>query len=246
MTRTRGFTLIELLVAMGIGMVVLLLAVTSLDQAGTGYGRSTDGIAAEREARAVLTQIAEDLSKAVYHREMVMEENDDGLPRDRLGFLVLEPDDAQTDEQRIGDLCATVYYVKDLQSAGRVQRCLMRGFRGSEETFQALESGDVASLFAETAADEPVSFGVLSFDIQPLRRSPAGGWQEWPEASMKGADVPPEAVKIRLIVARRSLAGKLNSTEDWNSSPLIPSPDHVNESNQVESYEIIQDFAHAS
>ncbi len=233
---------------MGIGMVVLLLAVTSLDSASTGYGRNTDGIAAEREARAVLTQIAGDLSSAVWHEDTVLENKGGDRPTDRLGFLMLQPADAQTEGKRIGDLCATVYYIKDIETSGRSMRCLMRGFRNSEATFDALRDHDVPSLFAEEEADEPVSFGVLSFDVSPLRRNANGGWEEWQEDIVEASPrVPePDAVRIRLVVARRELAAKLVRAEDWTASPRLPAHDRVGESNQVETYEIVQAFAHPS
>jgi prepilin-type N-terminal cleavage/methylation domain-containing protein len=63
MTR-RGFTLIELLATMAVGGVLLLLAAGLLGRAGQGYARGSDGIAAEREARAALALIADDLAQA--------------------------------------------------------------------------------------------------------------------------------------------------------------------------------------
>lgn len=247
MKKHSGFTLIELVVSMGIGMIILLLAVTSLNSASTGYGRNTDGISAEREARAVLTQIAEDLSKAVWHKDTVVEKGTEPRRRDKIGFLFLQPADAQTEAEHIGDLCATVYYVADLATGGREVRCLMRGFRGSEETFEAIRSDDVASLFDAVESDEPISIGVLSFEVSPLERQEGGGWTDWIDQRTTDSDDPfasaPQGVKLRLVVARRELMAKLRASEDWDQSPLIPKPDLDNESKQVEVYEILHPFS---
>lgn len=231
---------------MGIGMVVLLLAVSSLDSAGKGYGRNTDGITSEREARASLTQIGEDLSRAVWHRDTLVKHEGEDRALDQLGFLMLQPDDAQSDDERIGDLCATVYYVADLDTGGRMVRCLMRGFRNSQATFEAVKEGNVASLFGKTDADEPVAFGVLSFGVTPLRRMESGEWHDMEEGEMSSGTTQPEAFRLKLLLARRELAAKLMRSEDWEQSRLIPDSEHVEESNQVEFYEVIQNFAHPS
>ncbi len=244
MKARAGFTLIELMVSMALGAVVLLLAVGALRAVGDGYGRSTDGVAAEREARAVLTQAAEDLSKGVGGREMVFERNGEGWRRDRLGFFCLQPADAQSDAERVGDLCAVVYYVEDIEIGGDTVRCLMRGFRGSGETFEALRNDNETSLFAREDADEPVAFGVVSFEVNPVLRED-DGWTEW-RAEEDPEWTGPDAVGLRVVVARRELIAKLRDSGGWNGSPLLGEPEEADRSDQLEIYEILQSFAHAS
>lgn len=256
MRARRGFSLIELMVSMAVGMIVLLLAVSALRAVGEGYGRGTDGVAAEREARAVLTQAAEDLSKAVSGLEMVFEDSGSGWRRDRLGFFCLQPDDAQADSERVGDLCAVVYYVEDIEVGGELVRCLMRGFRGSQESFAALRSGDGSSLFEPDESDEPVSFGVIQFKVEPLVRQAvegeggegSGEWVEWTPAEDPEEEAweGPDAVRLGLVVARRELIAKLRDGGAWDSSPLLGDPERADESDQLELYEILQPFAHAS
>jgi type II secretory pathway component PulJ len=240
-----AFTMLELLVSMAIGMIVLLLSAVALRAVGDGYGRGTDGVAAERESRAVLTQVAEDLSKAVGGREMLFESVGEGWRRDRLGFFCLQPADAQSDDQRVGDLCTVVYYVDDLEIGGDTVRCLMRGFRGSEETFEALREDAGTGLFAPETADEPIAFGVLSFEVEPRLRSEAGGWTEW-----RAAEDPewagPDAVGLRVVIARRELVAKLRESGAWDSSPLLGDPAEADRSGQLEIYRILQPFSHGS
>lgn len=236
-----GFTLVEMMVSMVIASIVLVLAVGVLHSTSDSYGRNTGSVAAEREARAVLTQAAEDLSKAVMGERAEIEAQGSGWRQDRLGFLCLQPPDAQSKTQRVGDLCAVVYYVQDLQIGRDTVRCLLRGFRGSEETFQAVKTGTVDGLYDARPADEPVSFGVLSFEAEPLGRTAEGQWQKQTEE-----DKAPEAVRMRLVVARRELLGKLRTTADWNGHPLIGLPSEVERSKYLEAYEVIQPFAHES
>ncbi|MGB1128908.1 MAG: PilW family protein [Haloferula sp.] len=241
----RGFTLVEMLVSMGAGMIVLVLAVTSLRSTGDGYTRSTSSMSAEREARAVLTIAAEDLSKAVRGREMVFGGGGEGWKKDELGFLCLQPEDAQSSSQWVGDLCAVVYYLDELEIGRDSVRCLMRGFRNSEETFDALRSDGVAGLYEPKSVDEPVAFGVLAFEVEPLVRAGAGAWVEWTradDAEWQG----PDAVRMRLVVARRELMGKLRKEGDWDSSPLLGDPEMADRSPDLEVYEVVNLFSHAN
>ena len=238
-----GFTLLELLVTMAIGSVLLLIAATLLGRAGDSYGQGSGSVAAEREARAVLTQMGDDFAKAVWHRDSVFEAGGEGWKRARLGILSLQPADAQSDAGRSGDLCTVHYYVKDIQVGKSTVRCLMRGFRESGEVFPALKAGSLAPMFTEEATDEPVAFGVLAFEATPLVRNSTGElvpWQQLPaDDPFAGA---PGFLRLRLVVARRELLGKLASTSDWDSSPLRGDPLKAADNRNLEVYEVIQRF----
>lgn len=234
-----GFTLLELLVTMGIGAVLLLVAATLLGRAGDSYGQGSGSVAAEREARAVLTQMGEDFAKAVWHPETVLETGGEGWMRARTGFLCLQADDAQSEDGRTGDLCAVHYYIKDIEVGSATVRCLMRGFRESGEVFPALKAGPLEPMFAEKDTDEPVAFGVLSFEATPLVRNAGGELVERPSTP---PDSAPEFLRIRLVVARRELLGKLATTRDWDSSPLRGDPLKASDNRNLEIYEVIQRF----
>jgi hypothetical protein len=211
--QTRGITLVELMFSMAIGSMVLILAATVLSSSGDGYERVGGSVASEREARAVMTRLAFDLSSGRLHKDDVIVKSSAAWPVDRLGFLSLQPATAQTDAGRIGDLCAVIYYVKDLSIAGKTVRCLMRGFRESGATFNALRGESIAPLFAGNVdLDEPVAFGVVSFEARPQSRDAGGKWGDWTRSDTTG----PELFEVKLVLARRELAGKLKSPDDWD------------------------------
>src|SRR5690606_5392822 len=62
-----GFSLVEMLATLAVGSLLLLAAVSLIGRAGEGYDRGSGSVAAEREGRAALTRIAEDLATAVWH-----------------------------------------------------------------------------------------------------------------------------------------------------------------------------------
>lgn len=221
--RHRGFSLIELMFSMAIGSVILILAATMLGSSGDGYERIGGNVASEREARALITQLAADLSTARYHKDGVIEKSSAAWPVDRLGFLSLQPAQAQTTANRIGDLCAVHYYLDDLTIGGKTVRCLMRGFRESKDTFNALRDDKVATLFAlpdnaddSDNSDEPVAFGVVSFEARPKTRDASGKWIDWVKNAT--TNTGPEALDVKLVLARRDLTGRLRKPADWNGT----------------------------
>ncbi|MEX1049167.1 MAG: prepilin-type N-terminal cleavage/methylation domain-containing protein [Akkermansiaceae bacterium] len=230
-----GFSLIELMFSMAIGSIILILAATMLGSSGESYERVGGNVASEREARALLTQLASDLATARFHPDSVIEKSSATWPRDRLGFLCLQPAIAQTEGGQIGDLCAVHYYVKDLPIAGKTVRCLMRGFRESTTTFDALRDEQVSGLFAETGLDEPVAFGVIAFEARPKSRDDDGQWIDWVENDLIG----PQALEVKLTIARRELAGKLQLPADWNgsgSTKLLGQPADADRNSSLEIF----------
>ena len=237
-----GFTLLELLVTMSIGAVLLLVAATMLGRAGDSYSQGSGSVAAEREARAVLTQMGDDFAKAVWHQDTIFEAGGEGWKRARTGFLSLQPEDAQSDDGRSGDLCAVHYSVKDIQAGPTTVRCLMRGFRESGEVFPALKAGSLTPMFAEEDTDEPVAFGVLAFEATPLTRElGTGNLIDWTQTG-NPVTTGPDFLRLRLVVARRELLGKLATASDWDSSPLRGDPLKASENRNLEVYEVLQRF----
>ncbi|MES2657344.1 MAG: prepilin-type N-terminal cleavage/methylation domain-containing protein [Verrucomicrobiota bacterium] len=232
-----GFSLVELMFSMAIGSIVLLLAASMLGTSGDGYERVGGTVATEREARALITQLSADLSTARFQKDGVIEKSSATWPVDRIGFLCLQPDQAQSDAKRIGDLCAVNYYIKDLTVGGKTLRCLMRGFRESKDTFDALRDDKVADLYKEDVdLDEPVAFGVVSFEARPKSLDAGGKWIDWVKNDTKS----PEAVEVKLVIARRDLAGKLKQAADWDGggsfAKLLGTPDKADRNKDLEIY----------
>ena len=96
-----GFSLIELLFSMAIGSIILLVAASMLGSSGDGYERVGGTVATEREARALITQLSADLSTARFQEDALFDKSSASWPVDSLGFLCLQPDQAQTDSGRI-------------------------------------------------------------------------------------------------------------------------------------------------
>jgi hypothetical protein len=190
-------------------------------------------VAAEREARAAIDRLAADLSSARHHEDGVLEKSTSAWALDRIGFLSLQPADAQSDSGRIGDLCAVNWHVRDLVIGGRTVRCLMRGCRESAETFKALGEDRLAQLFAgQPAADEPVAFGVVSFEARPKMLDSGGRWIDWVPNPATG----PRALDVRLVIARRELAAKLVDPSDWDGGRLLGPPGGAESNKDLEIY----------
>jgi prepilin-type N-terminal cleavage/methylation domain-containing protein len=233
----RGFSLIELMFSMAIGSIILILAATMLGSSGEGYERVGGSVATEREARALFTQLASDLSTSKFHKDGLIEKSSAGWPTDKLGLLSLQPAAAQTEQGRIGDLCAVNYYIKDLPIGGKSVRCLMRGFRESNDTFKALKADTVGTLFAEQPnIDEPIAFGVVSFEARPRSRDSLGKWIDWVDNDITG----PEALDVKLVLARRELSGKFKTAADWNGTGtagnLLGQPSQADRNKNLEVY----------
>ena len=226
----RGFSLIELMFSMAIGSIILILAATMLGTSGEGYERIGGSVASEREARALITQLSADLSTAKFHKDGIFRSSQETWAVDHLGFLSLQPASAQTNAERIGDLCAVNYYIKDLDIGGKKMRCLMRGFRESNATFKALRDGTVATLFDPLPdIDEPVAFGVVSFEARPKSRDAAGVQVDWVKSDTTG----PDAIELKLVLARRDLTGRLTQSADW-SGKLLGTPDKADRNKNLE------------
>lgn len=203
-----GFTLVEMVVSMAIGTVVLLTAAYLLGRTGDGYDRVGGAVAAEREARAAVRQLRSDMESAIHHPQAAFT-----AAGGAVSFLSLQPAEAQNDDRRIGDVCAVNYRLSDITSGGRVTRVLTRGFRDSGDAFAALATGQAGSLFTpRDLLDEPVAFGVLAFEATPVIRNPSGNWTSWTAAR----SAAPEAIDVRIVIARREYAARLRTASDWD------------------------------
>ena len=203
---------------MGVGSIVLLLAASMLGSSSDGYQKISSNIANAREARAIISQLNSDFATAKFHPSQIIETPPSSRPSHRLGFLSLQAPQAQSEQGRIGDLCAVNYYLANLQLGDQTVRCLMRGMRESADTYAALKTQSTGSLFEkQPERDEPIGFGVVSFEVKSKMRDPAGQWIDW-SSNATNTSTAPEALALRLVIAGQSLCAKLKSSDDWDGS----------------------------
>ncbi|TAE77683.1 MAG: prepilin-type N-terminal cleavage/methylation domain-containing protein [Verrucomicrobia bacterium] len=239
----RGFTLLELMVTMAIGGLLLVLAASILGQAGRTYTRGSDGIAAEREARAALALLSDDLAQAIWHTDSKFLSSDNhGWRQDELGLLSLQAPDAQSTTGRNGDLCAVHYQLRDLTLGNQVVRCLTRGFHDSGTVFPALTEKSLPSLFAPRDQDEPLAFGVVAFEAHALVREDDGELRDWPPDPTRTRG--PDFLRIRLVIARRDLLAKLTRSADWDAHRLLGNSSSAANHPQLEVHESLLRFGH--
>jgi hypothetical protein len=82
---------------------------------------------------------------------------------------------------------------------------------------------------------QPIAFGVVSFEARPRARDAAGRWIDW----VRNDTIGPDALDIKLVVARRELFGRLPKTEDWDgggNANLLGSPSLVSRNKNLEVY----------
>lgn len=212
-----GFSLVELSCSIAVGSIVLLLAASMLGSSGDGYLKISNDIANSREVRAIVSQLISDLATAKYHPTQIIENPPSSWPSHRLGFFSLQAPQMQSDQGRIGDLCAVNYYLANLELEGKTVRCLMRGMRESADTYAALKTESARTLFEKNPTrDEPIGFGVVSFEVQPKIKSSSGEWVDW-ESSATDASAP-GALALRLAIASQTLSAKLKSSDDWDGN----------------------------
>jgi hypothetical protein len=162
--------------------------------------------------------LTSDFSTACYHKDMQFTASTILWPTDQIGFLSLKSACSQTDTVHIGDLCSVNYYVKDLIINGKMVRCLMKGFSASHDTFDALKTKNPSSLFKENLSlDEPIAFGVLSFEARLRVKDDSGKWIEWEKNDM----LDPQRVEIKLVIVRREMMGRLIQSQDWDGTSNV-------------------------
>lgn len=243
-THANGFTLVELIFSLAVGAMILFAATAFLGSSADGYAKVGGSVSTERESRMLIREISSELSSAVFHEDMRIEQVGATWPTACFGFLTLRPADAQATDNQIGDLCAVHYYLKDLTIGGRKVRCVMRGFRDSKQTFEALRTDAMASLFIpDEVVDEPIALRVVSFDVNPLVADASGKWVVAPQPLVAA----PEAVRVRLVIVRPSLAGRLATTVDWDGTSAMAvrelgNPSEVGRNKHLQVFESVLPF----
>ncbi len=214
-SKKAAFSLIELLVAMSISSFILLTCAWLLGNSSGSYTLIRSSIACDREARSAMSRLTTDLASAQYYQDILFEQSEVARSEDQLRFLTLKSPNEQSTPTYAGDLCAVNYEIRDLKISNKIVRCLVRGIRESKETFHALQSKNISTLFLENPAlDEPIAFDVISFQAHPKRLDHDGVWQDWTPASSS----KPEAIEIELVCVRPERAQQLQTSADWEKA----------------------------
>ncbi|MBC8128570.1 MAG: prepilin-type N-terminal cleavage/methylation domain-containing protein [Gloeobacteraceae cyanobacterium ES-bin-144] len=245
--KSSGFTLLELSCSLAIGLIILLSSAALIGAAANGYAHVRSGMETNRECRSFTRMLAADLATAQFHNDTRIERSSAKWPAAHLGFLSLQLPKAQSENGQIGDLCAVHYYLKDVQVCGNTMRCLLRGFHDSKDTFQALKDGRVSELFSkQTVKEEIVAFGVVSFDVTPKSRDENGVWA----GCRKGQQIAPQAIQVRLVIARQNIIARLKGSADWDGTSadglLLGKPLEVGHNKNLQVYETLMRFGNDS
>lgn len=211
----RGFTILELLVSMAVAVVLMVCGMAVLNVVTRGYRDAHEWSVAEREARAVFHQVERDLNSLVMSERIWVYASKAGWPTDSIGFFGLKPE-PEADWVN-GDLVALRYYVSSIQIDGVLIQCLMRGVDSEDELYETIRDGEEANwLSRQLEQDEPIGFAVLAFEVKPMTWSD-GQWVEWDRKE----SMPPDCVKLRLVIAKPGLLERLNRMDHWGRSQWL-------------------------
>jgi prepilin-type N-terminal cleavage/methylation domain-containing protein len=238
--KVSGFTLVEMMASLAISSMILLVSASVLGIATESYQKSGSHFMADAEARAIMQQLASDLSSAEYHPACQLKLSSTDKENTRFGFLCLKPIAAQLVNEDIGDLCAVVYSIKDLSINGKSVRCLTRTMQSSQVTFAALRQDQIGGLFTkDIMMDEPIGYNIISIVVKPMTRGADGQWIDWD----KDLNKPPDTIEIQLNLADEQLAKQLKSPEEWNQF-LVKSGDNPSHHANLKTYHGSFEFGH--
>jgi len=244
-----GFTLLELLVSMSILAVLLVLLLAMVNGATKLWKANENRVDSYREARAAINLIASDLT-AIYPSSHLsyFYTQDDKKPDTpvkvskmdgSLFFLTALPIEAQgtgkSTQYNNSDLCTVGYFLgydkTSLTGKGADSYNLYRYFRGSDETFAAIQTGDdilsgvtpdtaVTSKNCEVLAKNVTSFTVAAYEIPPATdKNPS----PTPAPFNKSADTPlPDMLEITVTAINNDVAKRFAGKQgDWENSRSI-------------------------
>jgi len=184
----RAFSLLELLVAMTVTVTLAIFLMELLDQSTLLWKKNETQSDACREARAGLSVLAGDLANAFAGPSGSFLTGTDALAlvsavpsagEDAIFFLSSVPSKAQPSGNNRSDICQVGYYLAFGGSPGTPGRTLnlYRYFRGSDETFSALDEDSLYSVPPSGSGgdDELVSSNVTALRIRAYSFAWDGG-----------------------------------------------------------------------
>lgn len=264
LSQNAAFTLLELLVALVISSLLLLALVQIYSSTQDNWLRVRRISDTDREARALMRQIAGDLRCAyqaplreatasgatpVETKSLVVTPvPGDSFGSNQLSFL-LGRDASMTKRQGQSDIGLAGYYVERLDDQGtRKTQALLRYYRDSGKTFERLNKEQLSTAQDGWIADknpledEPAGLNVVMVRFIPYARV-APGNTLLPQTDGWFKTTLPEEIEIILRVTNSQTATELDSAEDWSgqgasSAKLIGpgTPDDYADDPQVRTY----------
>ena len=168
----EGFTLLEVLVSSAILLVLMLLLLGMGDGASKIWRDGEGRREAQRELRASLQMITEDLHSAVITtnaESLEIRQAEEGRPQS-LFFLVSHPGDRRHAEIK-GDLCAAGYFLaEDPKESGCTN--LYRFHASGDSVAKAVEDDSLQELYREASPSNAFTTELLARNIVSLRIVP--------------------------------------------------------------------------
>jgi type II secretory pathway pseudopilin PulG len=158
--KISAFSLVELLVAAAVLSIVMVILLGVMTSSLTLWRNTESKVAADREGRAALLLLADDLAGAVLPAQPAL------WPRTNAGslqFLTLKPRDYQSGASDSGDVCFVEY------GFDPARNILTRTFFGSKKTFDDVL---VPGQFPAPGGGEPQA---LAFNVLENNRDAAKG-----------------------------------------------------------------------
>lgn len=212
-----AFSLIEVLVASAVLSIVLAILLGALGTSMSLWRNTENKLGADREGRAVVQLLAQDLLNAVVPLSSKLWPRVEG---GTLQFLTAKPPDYQDEGAGdIGDVCFVEYRVSDDGLS------LTRAFQGSKWTYEKVLSG--GGFPSPGNAGEPQ---MLATNLLPESKDALRGLEVYKEASNTNFVVlgrqllprpandtnPPVAVEVNLAAADADAISNLDLLENKN------------------------------
>jgi prepilin-type N-terminal cleavage/methylation domain-containing protein len=247
-SQRQAFTLLELLVSMTILSLLLVLLLSMVNGATKLWKTNENRVDAYREARAAVNVIARDLSSLQPSTNLTFfNTQEDKSPvtpvsikgmDGRLIFLTALPLVSQGDDKsgaaNKSDLCTVGYFlafdktsIAASGTGGTPSYNLYRYFRGSNDTYKAIEKGDLLNgVEIETSptssTSELLAKNITGFEVAAYEIPPASTGNSKPTPFQKSLTTPlPDMLEITVKAisneAAKRFADKKPSWEDKES-----------------------------
>jgi GxxExxY protein len=193
--KASAFTMLELLVSMAVLSLLVVLLLSMVDNATKMWRQSENRVDAYREARAALNLMASDLASIYASTNtnfFYFDREPKPLPTvstdldGNLFFVTAIPTKAQgndpSDVPEKSDLCTVGYFAgfdeTSIIGDGKKSMNLYRYYRGSNETFEALKTGDIADGIVNISTDstdvysEVLAKNITGFKVAAYSKDP--------------------------------------------------------------------------